>query len=400
MRTSPFTQPSGAARRRDRWTSPSRGLRRGARSRRGATAVLGLVLTTALVVLMAFSLDMGYIGVSRSELKRSADAAAIAGCWELYDGLVARQSSAAMEAAVAETASEIAWSNPIGNQSPTLSLSDHGVQLGYYNAAAPGVFDTSDPSRFNAVRVHLRKNASVNGEVPLFFGKLTGRDGQSLQTVATAAMLQTISGFRAPPNGAPNLQLLPFALDQETWHAVLAGETQDQWGYSNGNTVRGADGYWECNLFPQGTGSAGNRGTVDIGHSSNSTSDLVRQILYGISASDLDALGKDLEFDADGKLTLEGNTGISAAMKDPLEQIIGETRCIPIFTDVVFDGNRAVYTIVEFAGVRILDVKLTGAMERKHVTVQPAFVIARNAIVTTPGTAHSSYVFAPVMLVE
>lgn len=400
MRTFPFKQPSGAERGRDRWTSPPRGLRRRARSRRGATAVLGMVLTTALVVLMAFSLDMGYIGVARSELKRSADAAAIAGCWELYDGLVAKNSSAALEAAVAETASEIAWLNPIGDQSPTLSLSDNGVQLGHYDAATPGLFDTSDPTRFNAVRVHLRKNASVNGEVPLFFGKLTGRDGQSLQTVATAAMLQTISGFRSPPNAASNLQLLPFALDLETWEAVLAEATEDVWSFSNGQVVPGSDGHFECNLFPQGTGSPGNRGTVDIGPSNNSTADLVRQIIHGISASDFAALGKPLEFDENGELTLNGNTGISAAVKDPLAQIVGQTRIIPIFSKVEGNGNTAMYTIVRFEGVRILGVKLTGPMKKKHLTVQPAPMVARNSIVATPGTVSSSYLYSPVMLVQ
>ncbi len=52
--------------------------------------------------------------------------------------------------------------------------------------------DTSDPSAFNAVRVTLRRQAGSNGELPLFFGSITGRQTQSLHTTATAAMFSAI----------------------------------------------------------------------------------------------------------------------------------------------------------------------------------------------------------------
>ncbi len=56
-----------------------------ASQRRGAAAILGLILTGSLVMLLAISLDYGYINVSQAELRRSVDATAMAACWELYD---------------------------------------------------------------------------------------------------------------------------------------------------------------------------------------------------------------------------------------------------------------------------------------------------------------------------
>jgi len=162
----------------------------------------------------------------------------------------------------------------------------------------------------------------------------------------------------------------------------------------------GSDGFYECNLYPQGTGSPGNRGTVDIGGQNNSTADLSRQVRHGISRQDFLDLGKPLEFDQNGILTLNGDTGISAGIKDDLASIIGQKRMIPIYNTVSGNGNNAMYTIVRFEGVRILDVKLTGSMTTKRVTIQPAKMIARYAILSTQGGFTSDYLVSPVMMVE
>lgn len=156
----------------------------------------------------------------------------------------------------------------------------------------------------------------------------------------------------------------------------------------------------ECNLYPQGTGSPGNRGTVDIGSANNSTNDLSRQIVHGISKQDMLDLNQPLVLDANGELLLNGDTGISAGVKDELASIIGQTRVIPIFREVNGNGNNAYYTIVKFAGVRILEVKLTGRMSGKKVIIEPAPMIVRNVRVSTEGESHSDYVYTPVMLVN
>ncbi len=55
--------------------------------RRGATLVLSVFLMFGLFSFVAFSVDIGYLAQSRAEIQRTADAAAMAGCWELYAGM-------------------------------------------------------------------------------------------------------------------------------------------------------------------------------------------------------------------------------------------------------------------------------------------------------------------------
>ncbi|MGN6543792.1 MAG: Tad domain-containing protein, partial [Aureliella sp.] len=157
------------------------------------------------------------------------------------------------------------------------------------------------------------------------------------------------------------------------------------------------DGIPEGNLYPQGTGSPGNRGTVDIGDSNNSTADIARQIKQGISSDDLVKLGKPLEICSDGTMTLNGDTGISAGVKDELASLIGKTRIVPIFSQVSGNGNNATYTVVKWVGIRVLDVKLTGSLSSKKVMIQAAPMVC--PYVTVGGsTDMSSGVFSPVVL--
>jgi hypothetical protein len=171
------------------------------------------------------------------------------------------------------------------------------------------------------------------------------------------------------------------------------------WDEQEQRVRRGRDGIREVNLYPQGTGSPGNRGTVDIGSSNNSTADIARQILHGISPQDLAYHGGKLEFDQNGKLYLNGDTGISAGVKDELASIIGQPRIIPVFSQVTGPGNNATYTIVRFVGVRIMEVSLTGSNSSKRVIVQPAQVVTRGGI---PGgqSGQTTFIYSPVRLVK
>ncbi len=221
-----------------------------------------------------------------------------------------------------------------------------------------------------------------------------------MQTTATAVMAQKISGFSLPPNSLETLDLLPFALDLQTWQGLFSGTISDQYRFNatDGTVLSGTDGIGEVNLYPQGTGSPGNRGTVDIGGANNSTNDIARQIIHGISCQDLVDLGKPLTLQCDAGLTLNGDTGISAGVKDELSSIIGQKRIIPIFSSVSGNGNNATYSIVRWVGVRILSVKLTGKMSDKQLIVQPAPMIAPHAVIATSGGGSSEFILSPVIL--
>ncbi len=234
----------------------------------------------------------------------------------------------------------------------------------------------------------------------LTFSRIFGLSGQALHTDAIAGIVCDIKGFQTPSDGS-NLGILPYALDLQTWNGLIANAGTDnyRWNSTTNQVEAGADGLVEVNLFPQGTGSPGNRGTVDIGSCNNSTADISRQILHGLSQSDLAAMGGKLEFNDCGKLYLNGDTGISAGVKDELASIVGQPRVIPIFSAVSGNGNNANYTIVKWQGVRIVNVKLTGSMSQKNVMVQVCPVLTKGVIPSTT-TGTSSYVYSPVVLVK
>lgn len=371
------------------------------RRRRGAAAVFGVMMLGVITALLAMTLDLGHINVSRSEMRRTADAAAMAACWRLFDEVSTGADPAGLHDELTETASEIALQNVIGGHGPRLAADGTDLQMGYVDWTNPVAFDTSDPSRFNAVRATIQRRDGVNGEIPLYFGNILGVHSQPLVSSATAAMLTEIRGFQALQTAGQCVQLLPIAMDLPTWQAMVAGETEDVYQYTRAGGVNsGSDGMHEGNLYPKGNGAPGNRGMVDIGGANNSTSDIARQIVYGISQQDFADLGQPLVFNDAGKLYLNGDTGISAGVKDELASIIGQTRTIPIFEEVSGNGNNATYTIVRFAGVRILDVRLTGPKNGKCLIVQPAPMVVRGAVPAPAAQDWSDYLYGPVTLVQ
>lgn len=372
-------------------------------SRRGAALILAVAMMFVLFSFLAFSIDVGYLAQSRAELTRTADAAAMAGCWELYEQMDAGVEPAASHPQVRQQAADFALQNAVCRTAPYVDASPltQDISIGYL-ASLRGSTITNDSSLpFFAVGVRVEKTPNKNGEVPYFFGRIFGDSGQSMQTESTAVLARQITGFNTPPtHGSSPVNVLPFALDEETWNALLEGNTADNYQYdpTDGSVSSGSDGVLEVNLYPQGTGSPGNRGTVDIGGSNNSTNDIARQIVDGISRQDILDLGKPLDLSELGQMTLNGDTGISAGVKDELASIIGQKRIIPVFSSVSGNGNNANYTIVKWVGVRILHVKLTGKMSGKQLIVQPAPVVCSGGNYATEGSNWSDFVLSPVML--
>jgi len=373
--------------------------------RPGNIVAMTAVLMIVMIAFVALAVDIGYLYTVRNELQRSADAAAIAATWELIDkdGQVGTETADSLSASARTKAAQFASLNKVGNQSPGLAGDD--VNVGYMaNPSDPNGAMVATPNGKlpNAVYVRVQRTSAQNGQIPLFFARAIGFSTVNESAEATAAFKSGLSGFTMPADGS-NLNILPFALDETTWNNIsMAGA--DSWSYNKETktVTAGGDGIKEANLFPQGTGSPGNRGTIDIGSSNNSTSDIKRQISSGISQSDMDALtaqGRSLTLDGSGTLTLNGDTGISAGVKDDLAAIVGQPRVIPIFRSVAGPGNNAIYTIVKWVGIRVMYVKLTGSASSKTLTIQPCNVIAKGGIYDT-GNSGSDYVYSPVWLVR
>jgi Flp pilus assembly protein TadG len=385
-------------------------LQRKRQSRNGAIIILTAILSIVLIGMVAFSVDIGYVLSAKEELQRSADAAALAACWEYGQKLAKGNTEDSSVSAARTTAANYAALNRVTGNAVSLDSnagnSPNGdVVFGYISnfKNSQSAFQTNSTNGINAIRVRLRKDSSMNGEVPYFFARVFGMEGQVLESEAIAGMIRDVRGFQAPANGE-NVDILPYALDLDTWNELVAGNSSDNycWNAEGKSIGSGSDGFVEVNLFPQGTGSPGNRGTIDIGGANNSTSDIARQILHGISPEDFAAHaanGRSLEFDEGGALYLNGDTGISSGVKDELIAIKGQPRVIPIFETVTQNGNNAEYKIVRWQGIRIMAVKLTGSMSQKHVTIQVAPVLV-NGVIPSTTTGTSQYVYSPVVLVR
>ena len=379
---------------------------------RGAVAPLTAVSMTTLIGFTAIAVDLGMLYNVRNELQRTADATALGAARELVndDRLKVNASSAWMNDVRDEAVSYAAINKVYGN-TPSISTNsgnsiDGDLVIGYLNDSTDltELLKVDDESRFNSVQVRIRRDGTLNGPVQLFFGQLLGLTSSDLGATATATLQDGVTGFRVTENSV-NAGLLPFALHIDAWNDLLnlVSTTGDSYGMNDdGNVVGSGDSIFELNLYP-GAGASqlppGNFGTVDIGSPNNSTADLSRQILEGVNESDMSYFdNNELKLGPDGTLLLNGDTGLSAGIKDELEAIKGMPRTIPLFNNVSGNGNNSMYTIVGFAGIRILNVKLTGKMSNKAVIIQPAYVVDQTAITGDASEGTSFFVYDEVRL--
>jgi hypothetical protein len=366
--------------------------------------VLATCCIMAVLAFTAFSVDIGIITLTRSGLQNASDAAALAGALEMYDGLMGGVPPAQIESLVGTAAVAVAAGNPHFGEESTFVSPTTDMQLGRrtYNSATATWDIAWGASPYDVVSVVARRDGSSasQSKLPLFFAKAIGQNDAQIQAASTAALIQAV-GVRADPSSTLTSGILPIAYDEPSWNALLAGSGNDEFAYSSqyGTVSCGSDGVKEIDLYPYGNQALtpGNRGTVKIGVANNSTAELQRQILYGLSASDLAAFPNSTLRVDQGSLVLPGNPGLSAAIKSSLEAIIGKPRAIPIFRAVAGNGNNTTYEIVKIVGIRILDVRLTGG--NKRVVAQPA-IYSDSTLVSGPSSIATDYMYLPPRLVK
>ena len=187
-------------------------------------------------------------------------------------------------------------------------------------------------------------------------------------------------GLQIDPGDSATCKLLPFTLQIDLWAARIANRIDDYTHDTTNHRVERAGRHLRNRHLPRQV-APGNFGTIDIGNANNATPDLSRQIRYGPNAYDLSYFPNNtVQLGANGILTLNGETGISAAIKDDLAAIIGQPRILPLHATMRGNGNNAYFDIVAFVGVTVLDVKLTGSMNSKYVKIQPCYVVDGTAI--------------------
>jgi hypothetical protein len=415
-----------------RRTSPLfRTLKISHRRRKGAVLVLSALLMIVLLGMVAFAVDTGTILIAKSEAQRCADAAALAAAWEMVSDERLEGYENSVEYKVRLTAWQYARKNKVANRSPWLwwnvddSL-DGDIVTG--RLSDPNDLNetmvTNSPAGDNAVTVRVRMFQSRNRAIPVTFGRLLGVNAADVSAEATAIFDDNVIGFGATEDTG-NSGLLPFVVHVDTWKDLMDGLSgEDNWSYDpeTGEVTEGSDGIPEIDMYPGGGESGnsngngngngngnnngngqnqvapGNFGTVDIGNTNNSANDLKRQIEFGPNEN-------DFSYYDDGKLQLDpgtqtlelnGDTGLTASMKSALGKIVGDGRTIMLYESVSGNGNNAMFTIVGFAGIRVMDFSMTGG--DKYIHVQPSMVTDPTAI--TGDYGESYFVGQPVRLVR
>ena len=319
--------------------------------------------------------------------------------WPAHSDLEQNLPRQAAEAAARQSVLDIAAAHRSGDRLSTPADAQSDVRFGrrtWDNAAQKWV-ESWGTAPFNMAEVTFRRSKANGTELPLSFAKLIGHNSMDLLARAVHARHPAV-GFAIPPGSGARAGVLPITVDIGTWDnlmAVIDGSAAndgsngypvafDTFKYNpvTGGVSFGSDGIPEINIYPHEDTSLppGNRGTVDLGSPNNSTADLARQILHGLNEFDLSFFpNNEIRTDL-GPLYINGDTGLSAGIKDELTAIKGEPRAIPIFTEVSGNGNNATYTVVKFVGVRIVSVRLTGIPRFKHVLVQPAAFLDDTAL--------------------
>lgn len=339
--------------------------------RRGAVAPFLAVMSVPLVGMIAFSIDYGYLKNVECELQRAADASALAAVMELIPADDGTQSADQVRATVKAYVQQNLANSPAGDN--TFTVLDADIEIGCYeetsiNGTAPVTFKNT--GQWDTVRVTLRRDASANGNVNLFFARVLGSDSKPVTATATAVLRRA----QAPKSGA---DILPFALPVNFWDSLAEGE---QLSIYNDNKIRDADLNEVTVLDNDGNSVPGNWGTVDIGFDNNATEDLEYQILYGLTQDNLDAMVLSGRIPNASELatpvTLDADPGISLGIKDEVQAIYGQSRIIPLYDYVAGDlnatggGDTAQFHVVAWGVVKIVNSFWVGNKETSIVALK------------------------------
>lgn len=200
---------------------------RHARRRRGAIVVLAAFFLVVMVGMIAFALDIGYLGLAKTQLQVVADSAALA---------AAGSSNQTTDDTIA-IAQQFADANHVAGRAAQLDASD--VQFGAWDETTR-VF-TPSTGLATAVKVTVRTDSANGGATPLFFGRIFGVSSVNQQASAVAtvnprdiAFVVDLSGSMnddTDPNEAATLNSQYAAQGYPTIGTDLMQQVYDDFGF-------------------------------------------------------------------------------------------------------------------------------------------------------------------------
>jgi Flp pilus assembly protein TadG len=401
--------------------------------RRGATVPLFAILCVPLLGMLAFSIDVGWIALVKTDLQTAADAAALAGAEKLQTLYVnyitaGLQGSQASQSAILNTATTNtgAWDSPMYtaeqfanyNKAGNVPINVRDQDVSFSFLDANGVFHSNywaiglTGGFPNSISVTTRRDNVQNTPVSLFFGPIFGFYKKELEATATATIysgdvtsLQVIQGVTAQsPIGA---HILPVALDINIWKNFYAT------GYSpDGQIHTAANGLPELFVYPLGpqavfsqpTNTPGSFGLVDVGPPQNNVPAFRAWIDDGQTPNDINYLINNnlVPVTVSSPKSWKVGPGLKSTLQQNFYDQMGVPNLIPLFIPVsapaswqaqstgsyvaaTGNGQNATYAIVGFAGVAISQADGSGG--NMNISIQPSAVVDPTAYIGNPKPA-------------
>jgi Flp pilus assembly protein TadG len=384
--------------------------------RRGAVAAVVAVMMVVLICFAALTIDVGHLYLTKAELQRTADSAALAGALVLADNL---------KLVLAE--------DDYGDGGPSMEVSTlegmsktQAIQVGYLNTTngvAPvveqsdvvvGTFDFAQPTNPltvggvpNAVQVTARfDQSSPNGPVAHFFAPLLGASYSNLSATAIAAFDDHFSGYD-PGSGGP---LIPFTIYRDEFEDQLVnGPDNFQYDADLDVVQSFSDGVREIRLYPYantgGGDGAGNFGILNVGTLNQGAAALSAQLLNGVTSDDLIAeIGTLALTFKDGAgnpttYTITGNPGVTGSLEASVQLRVGDLIGFFLHTQLVDTGSNAIYTIVDLRFGRLMEVVLNGNPVDRRIVVQPE-TYTGPGVITDPDAPSTGGLLGRVLMVQ
>jgi len=396
----------------------------GVQRREGFVAVWTLFVFLILLAALAAAVNSAWFAEGALELRRAADAAALASTQQLIsdEWLRSDPEIAPLLEHVQHRAQEYAGFN-LALASPVQLLLNPGndpngdIVLGTASPGVPGAFtaaDLSDPNaltldQVSAVAIQARRLASRGNAVPVLLGPLVLLTSIDLQAVSTATLDRAVIGFRPPYS--QNIPLVPLGIrsdpsgaDPQSWENQISQRNgPDQYRYVPGQGFvfdPAGDGIPEITIQLQPTGgdpSQSNAYLLTVG--AGSTQDQVDQ---GVSSTDLQTpdLQGQLVLDSNNQLTLPGSALGSPDQTQPFSDLQncqeGQGGCgtVRIWALVSsFDSASGKATVTGFVGARVVQVTNPpgGPLQ---ILLQPGMLSVPSAV-TDPSRAGDANVLIP-----
>lgn len=368
-----------------------------------------MVVAMALLVIgacLALVFDRLWLDAAQIELQAAAEAAALAGAGQLATDARLLKEPGDLESAARSAAIAIGQKNhAVGSPVDLFDGEQGDVQVGsIVMSPENGQMEfVTETDRLTTCVVRAARLENRGNPVALFFRQLTSNTQGNAQAFAEASVDNRIIGVqpgeRSPVPALPVAILLahPDPRRHDTWQRQIdmkLGLDRYRFDASTGEVVAGPDGIPEMMLHGASPSAEAedcekaNLLTIDSGNGLHEQR-VITQIENGWTVEDLKPFGEEFRTDQ-GPQRLDVDAAMIGTLQDRLEALIGQTRICGVYMEHKSTSRTlGQASMVNLVGIRILAVENAGG-QQVHLTIQPAVVATRTALLGTQETAWDS----------